>query len=80
MVIERFKDARAVYRRVQRKGRMLPEGLKYIGSWVEASYERCFQLMECDDASLFQKWTIQWQDLIDFEIIPVVESRQAAKV
>jgi len=80
MVIERFKDARAVYRRVQRKGRMLPEGLKYIGSWVEASYERCFQLMECDDASLFQKWTIQWQDLIDFEIIPVVESGQAAKV
>ena len=80
MVIERFKDAKAVYRRVQRKGRILPKGLKYIGSWVEAGYERCFQLMECDDASLFQKWTIQWQDLIDFEIIPVVESRQAAKV
>jgi len=80
MVIERFKDAKAVYRRVREKGRILPEGLKYVGSWVEANYDRCFQLMECDDASLFQKWVIQWQDLIDFEIIPVVESTQTAKV
>lgn len=80
MVIERFKDAKAVYWRVQEKGRMLPEGLKYVGSWMEASYNRCFQLMECDDARLFQKWTIQWRDLVDFEIIPVVESKQTAKV
>jgi hypothetical protein len=79
MVIERFKDAEAVYSRVREKGRMLPEGLRYVGSWVEANYERCFQLMECDDASLFQKWIIQWQDLVDFEIIPVVESEQATK-
>jgi hypothetical protein len=55
MVIERFKDAKAVYLRVREKGRMLPEGLKYVGSWVEANYDRGFQLMECDDASLFQK-------------------------
>jgi len=80
MVIERFKDAKAVYRRVREKGRILPEGLKYVGSWIEANYDRCFQLMECDDASLFQKWVIQWQDLIDFEIVPVVESKQTAKV
>jgi len=80
MVIERFKDAKAVYRRVREKGRILPEGLKYVGSWVEANYDRCFQLMECDDASLFQKWVIQWQDLIDFEIVPIVESKQTAKV
>jgi hypothetical protein len=80
MVIERFKDAKAVYRRVREKGRTLPEGLKYVGSWVEANYNRCFQLMECDDASLFQKWVNQWQDLVDFEIVPVVESKQAAKV
>jgi hypothetical protein len=79
MVIERFKDAKAVYRRVREKGRMLPEGLKYVGSWVEANYDRCFQLMECGDASLFQNWVAQWQDLVDFEIVPVVESRQAAK-
>ncbi len=80
MVIERIKNAKAVYRRVREKGRTLQEGLKYVGSWVEANYDRCFQLMECDDASLFQKWMIQWQDLIDFEIVPVVESKRAAKV
>lgn len=79
MVIERFKDAKAVYHRVREKGRMLPEGLKYVGSWVEANCNRCFQLMECDDASMFQKWVIQWEDLVDFEIIPVVESKQTAK-
>jgi hypothetical protein len=79
MVIERFKDAKAVYRRVREKGRMFPEGLKYVGSWVEANYDRCFQLMECDDATLFQRWIVQWQDLVDFEIVPVVESEQAAK-
>ena len=80
MVIERFRDAKAVYRRVREKDRMLPEGLKYVRSWVEANYNRCFQLMECDDASLFQKWVIKWQDLVDFEIVPVVESEQAARV
>jgi hypothetical protein len=79
MVIERFKDAKAVYRKVREKGRILPKGLKYVASWVEANYNRCFQLMECDDASLFQKWVIQWQDLVDFEIVPLVESKQTAK-
>jgi len=58
---------------------VLTGGLKYLGSWVEANCNRCFQLMECDDASLFQKWVIQWGDLIDFEIVPVVESKQTAK-
>lgn len=80
MVIERFKDVKAVYRRVREKGRMLPEGLKYVGSWVEADYTRCFQLMECDNASLFQEWVAHWQDLADFEIVPVVKSEQAMKV
>jgi hypothetical protein len=79
MVIERFKDAKSVYRRMREKGRTLPEGLKYLGSWVEANCSRCFQLMECDDASLFQKWVTQWQDLVDFEIIPVNESQETAK-
>lgn len=79
MVVEQIKDAKAVYRRVREKGRMLPEGLKYIESWVETNYIRCFQIMECDDASLFHKWIVHWHDLIDFEIIPVMESKQAAK-
>ncbi|MEC4816951.1 MAG: DUF3303 family protein [Scytonema sp. PMC 1069.18] len=78
MVIEHFKnrDALAVYRRVQERGRMLPEGLRYVDSWVEANFNRCFQLMECDDLRLFQQWVVQWQDLGDFEIIPVVSSKE----
>ena len=78
MVIEKFKNrnARAVYNRFREKGRMVPDGLKYVDSWVEATFDRCFQLMECDDPRLFQNWVIQWQDLIDFEIVPVVTSKQ----
>jgi Domain of unknown function (DUF3303) len=81
MVIERFKnrDARAIYLRLQEKGRMMPDGLKYVGSWVEANFDRCFQVMECDDASLFQQWTAQWQDLMEFEIIQVISSKEAAE-
>ena len=77
MVIERFKnkDALAVYRRFRERGRMMPDGLKYVGSWVEANFDRCFQLMECDDPRMFQQWVIQWHDLIDFEIVPVVSSK-----
>lgn len=82
MVIERFKnqDAKAVYRRFQEKGRMMPDGLKYVDSWVEPNFDRCFQLMECDDLRLFQEWLLQWQDLGEFEIIPVVSSKETAEV
>ena len=78
MVIERFKNrnARAVYTRSRERGRMLPEGLKYINSWVEPNFDRCFQLMECEDAKLLQKWVFEWQDLVEFEIIPVVASKE----
>ena len=81
MVIERFKNrnARAVYTRYRERGRMLPEGLKYVGSWVEASFDRCFQLMECDDARLLQKWVFEWQDLVEFEIVPVVSSKETTE-
>lgn len=81
MVIEHFKnrDAVAVYRRYREQGRMMPEGLKYVDSWVEPTFERCFQLMECDDPSLFQQWIARWQDLVEFEIIPVVTSKEAAQ-
>ncbi len=80
MVIERFKngDAAAVYRRYRERGRMMPEGLQYIGSWVEPNYDRCFQLMECDDPRLFEQWIAHWQDLVEFEIVPVVTSQEAA--
>ena len=82
MVVERFKDGKAkeIYRRLQEKGRMMPEGLKYVDSWVEVNFDRCFQLMECDDLRLFQQWIVQWQDLGQFEIIPVVPSRETAEV
>ncbi len=81
MVVERFKnrDAVPVYRRYREHGRMLPEGLKYVESWVESNHERCFQLMECDDPSLFQQWIANWQDLVEFEVVPVVTSKEAAK-
>lgn len=55
---------------------MMPEKLKYVDSWVAANFNRCFQLMECDDLRLFQQWVLQWQDLGEFEIIPVVGSKQ----
>ena len=80
MVIERFRDhdAAAVYRRFREKGRMLPDGLKYVDSWVEVNHSRCFQLMECDDVQLFQQWAAHWNDLVAFEIVAVHSSKDAA--
>ncbi len=80
MVIERYKnrDAKAVYARFKENGRMMPEGLKYVGSWVEDNFDRCFQLMECDDPRLFRQWLVHWEDLGDFEIVHVVSSAEAA--
>ena len=78
MIIERFKDQDAVpvYKRFRDSGRMAPDGLKYVGSWIEANFDRCFQLMECDDARLLQQWVAFWGDLIEFEIVPVVPSAE----
>ena len=78
MVVERFKDrdAVAIYRRVQESGRTLPDGLRYVGSWVEVNFDRCFQLMECDDLRLIQQWVLHWRDLAEFEIVPVLSSQE----
>ncbi len=80
MVIERLKDrdARAVYRRFAESGRMLPDGLAYVDSWIEANLDRCFQVVECDDVGLLQEWVANWQGLIEFEIVPVAPSKQTA--
>lgn len=80
MVTERFRnrDAEAVYRRFREQGRMLPDGLRYIESWTEATLERCFQLMECEDPGLFREWVSRWEDLVEFEIVPVISSQEAA--
>ena len=83
MVIERFRDADMVpiYARIREAGRMLPEGLEFVDSWVEPNFARCFQLMRCDDARKFQEWILQWRGYgIDFEIIPVVPSAETRAV
>ena len=80
MVVERFREhgGAAVYRRFREKGRMLPDGLKYVDSWVEVNGNRCFQLMECNDVRLFEQWVARWNDLVDFEIVAVDSSKDAA--
>jgi hypothetical protein len=77
MVIERFKgrDPSPIYSRLRELGRALPDGLRYLDSWVEANFDRCFQLVETDDAAALQRWILQWRDLVDFEIVPVTPSR-----
>ena len=79
MILEHFKgDPTPVYRRFREHGRLAPEGLRYVNSWVTADLQRCYQVMECDDARLLEEWMNQWKDLVDFQIIPVVTSAEAA--
>jgi hypothetical protein len=80
MAIERFRNqnARAVYDRFRKKGRSMPEGVTFVGSWVTADLGRCFQLMECDDITLMQRWAAEWSDLVEFEILPVVQGKDTA--
>ncbi len=75
MVIEKFRnqDGKAVYAKLRDSGRALPDGLKFVSSWVSADLGRCFQLMEADDLTLFQRWVADWQSLVEFEVVPVVE-------
>ena len=82
MVVERFKDRDPVpiYRRLREAGRSMPEGLRYLDSWVEVNFDRCFQLMECDDARLFLEWVLPWRDLIEFEVVPVSPSREVREL
>jgi len=79
MVIETFlHGARPVYERAAEQGRMLPEGLVYVDSWIDESLDRCFQLMEADDRAIFDEWIANWSDLARFEIVPVIDSKQAS--
>ena len=80
MVIERFRHGAApVFARARERGRQIPDGLRYIDSWVDAAgMERCWQLMECDDPALLDAWASAWADLVDFEFVPVTGSREAA--
>jgi uncharacterized protein DUF3303 len=76
MVIERFKhgDAKAIGERFQRSGRMLPDGVTYHASWVDSGGTRCFQIMEAPRLESLNTWVSRWDDLIDFEVVPVLTS------
>ena len=80
MVIERYRggDPLPVYRRFRDRGRLAPEGLRYVTSWVSDDLARCWQVMECDDPALLTRWTARWEDLVEFEIVPVTTSAAAA--
>jgi len=81
MVIENFRngDARPVYRRFRDRGRLAPAGLTYVSSWVADTLDRCYQLMETEDRQLLDQWIRNWGDLVDFEVHPVISSKEAAE-
>ncbi len=80
MIVERFRDenAKPVYRRFREEGRLAPDGLRYVASWVTDDLRRCFQIMECDDPALLTAWMSRWDDLVEFDVIPVITSVDAA--
>ena len=80
MVVERFKDGSAIYQRLREKGRMMPEGLEYVSSWIDVDLKTCWQLMRAEDESLFRVWTDNWRDLMDFEIVPVRTSAEVREI
>ncbi len=79
MVIEKYKTAGAIeiYRRAKLQGRMMPEGLEYISSWVDNAFSRCYQHMKTENVKLFDRWILQWRDLVEFEVAPVQTSAEA---
>ena len=81
MVIEKYRDGdpKPVYRRFKEKGRMCPQGARYLSSWVTTDFERCFQVMDCDDRMLLDEWMANWNDIVDFEVHPVMTSAEAAE-
>jgi len=80
MVIEHYRpgQAPAIYRRFRERGRLAPAGLTYVSSWVDRDFQRCFQVMQAEDEALLKEWTAHWSDLVEFEIIPVQTSAEAA--
>jgi hypothetical protein len=81
MVVEHYKnrDAVPVYRRFRDRGRLAPHGLTYVASWVDIKFERCYQIMETDNPLLLDEWISHWQDIVDFEVHPVITSAEAAE-
>ena len=81
MVIERFKngDAAPVYTRFREHGRLAPDGLHYVSSWIDTDLKQCWQVMETEDPSLLDQWIARWSDIVDFEVHPVITSAEAAE-
>ncbi|MBI4590835.1 MAG: DUF3303 family protein [Candidatus Rokubacteria bacterium] len=81
MIIESFKngDPVPVYRRFPDRGRLAPDGLTYVSSWVTADIAKCYQLMECENRDLLGQWMANWNDLVDFQVVPVITSAQAVE-
>jgi hypothetical protein len=81
MVVEHFRndDAVPVYRRFRESGRMAPDGLRYVSSWVTPDMTRCYQIMETPDRSLLEQWMANWSDLVEFEVHPVISSKEASE-
>ncbi|MBX7219454.1 MAG: DUF3303 domain-containing protein [Blastocatellia bacterium] len=81
MIVEHFKNQNPfpVYQRFRERGRLAPDGLEYVASWVDESFGCCFQLMETTDRELLDEWMANWNDLVDFEVFPVLVSQEAAE-
>lgn len=79
MVVEHYTDPVAVYRRFRDRGRLAPEGLIYVSSWVDDTLEHCYQLMETHDRRLLEQWMANWSDLVNFEVHAVITSKEAAE-
>lgn len=80
LIIERFRggDPVPVYRRFRDRGRLAPAGLQYVASWVTTDLTTCYQIMACEDPRLLEQWMAQWRDLVEFQVLPVVPSAEAA--
>jgi hypothetical protein len=79
MIIEHFRHGPVpVYERFRARGRLAPDGVKYINSWVTPDLQHCYQVMECDDRALLDVWLAAWEDLVDFEVLPVITSAEAS--
>jgi len=82
MVVERFKKGAApeIYERFREKGRMMPDGLEYISSWIDHDFKICYQLMQTENVTLFDRWIENWSDLMEFEIVPVRTSAETVQI
>jgi hypothetical protein len=82
IVIERFKEGATpeIYRRFRERGRMMPDGLEYVSSWIDLDFKICYQLMRTENFALFDKWIDNWRDLMQFEIVPVRTSAEAVEL